>query len=232
MESDQRHCCSEEAPPAGPPACSEYAGLHQFAEELRLTWALASDLKTMRLRSGAEFAPYYLKRAHCPPAPSLDSPISTVVDVEPLLRGATAQEDLRFEEGEDDSEGVGVTSTPLTESEDEGGVPAQPQLRPTSGTQSGAKKRRNARANERRAKKRVRLATSGHQPHAYAANPTTAAHHAEELKPLRVSADAEHFPASGSGSWVGVRKKGVKKRPWTVAELVEKKFTFVEWDGR
>jgi hypothetical protein len=104
---------------------------------------------------------------------------------------------------------------------------------PSSGMQPSAKKRRrNAGANKRRAKKRVQLASSGHQPHAYAANPSTAAHHAEELKPLRMPADAVSFPASGSGSWVGQRKNGAKKKPWTVTDLVEKEFTFVEWDGR
>ena len=200
----------------------------------------------MRLRSGVEFVPYALKRTFHPRA-TPQNPISTSVDVEPLLQGAVARENLRFEQGEDDSEGLGVTSrppTPLSEfdPEDDVEAPAQPlptteteapaQPLPTSGAQTAAKKRRNAAANKRRANKRARLASSGHQPHAYAANPSTAAHHSKKQRPLRVSADAGDFPASGSGSWVGLRKKGVKNEPWTVSELVEGGFTFVEWDGR
>jgi hypothetical protein len=98
--------------------------------------------------------------------------------------------------------------------------------------QSGAKKRRNTGANKRRAKKRARLASSGHKPHSYAANPSTAKYRAEELKPLRVPEDANDFPASGSGSWVGLRKSGDKKEPWSVSDLVKDDFTFIEWDGR
>jgi hypothetical protein len=187
----------------------------------------------MRLRSGAEFAPYDLKH-NFHPRSLPENPISTSVNVEPLLQGAAALEDLRFEEGVGDTEGLGVTSrppSPLTENESEDGteVPAQPH--PSFGTQSGAKKRRNAGANKRRAKKRATLASSGHQPHTYAAHPSTAKHHAEELQPLRVTADAKDFPASGSGSWVGQRKSGAKKEPWSVPDLEENKFTFIEWDG-
>lgn len=178
------------------------------------------------------------------------------------MQSAIAREDARFEQGEDDSEGLGVTSrpsspltetesdceaevptqpaglgvvsrpsSPLTEIESDSGaeVPAQPDL--GSSGPSDAKKRRNEGAKKRRAKKRARLASSGHQPHAYAANPSTVAHRAEELKPLQVLADARDFPSSGSGSWVGRRQDGAKKVPWTVPELVEMGFTFVEWDG-
>jgi hypothetical protein len=187
----------------------------------------------MRLRSGAEFAPYDLKHTFHPRTPP-GNPITTSVDVEPLLQGAAALEDLRFEQGEDDSEGLGVTSRPLSpltdvESESEAEAPAQPS--PGLGTQSGAKKRRNAGANKRRAKKRATLASSGHQPHAYAANPSVTKHRSVELKPLRVSEDAKDFPASGSGSWVGLRKSVAKKKPWTTSELAKGNFTFVEWDG-
>jgi hypothetical protein len=97
--------------------------------------------------------------------------------------------------------------------------------------QSGAKKRLSTGANRRRAKKRIRLATSGHQPHAYAARPSTVMYHAEEQKPLRVPEDANDFPASESGSWVGLRKSGARKKPWSVSGLVDDSFTFIEWDG-
>ena len=188
----------------------------------------------MRLCSGADFAPYYSKHNFHPQA-APENLISTMVNVEPLIQGAVALEDARFEQGEDDSEGLGVTSrpsSPLTEleSDDEAEGPLQPH--PSSDMQSGAKKRRNAGANKRRAKKRARLASSGHQPHAYAAKPSTAKYRAEELKPLRVPEDAMDFPASESGSWVGLRKSGAKKKPWTVSDLVKDNFTFVEWDGR
>jgi hypothetical protein len=187
----------------------------------------------MQLRSGACFAPYYLKRILHSQATS-ENPISTRIDVKPLVQCAVALEDARFERGEDDSEGLGVASrspSPLTdlESDGEAGVSGQP--RPSSELQSGAKKRRSAGANRRRARKRVRLATSGHQPHAYAARPSTAMYRAEEQKPLRVPEDASDFPASESGSWVGLRKSGAKKEPWSVSDLVENSFTFIEWDG-
>jgi hypothetical protein len=189
----------------------------------------------MRLRSGAEFAPYYLKRTAHPRAPP-DNPIATSVSVEHLLQDAVALEDSRFEHGEDDSEGLGVTSRPSTpvtevESEDSSSAEETAQPRSSSGMQSRAKRRRNASANKRRAKKRQRLASAGHQPLTYAANPSTVMHHAEEQEPLLVSADAEGFPASRSGSWVGLRNKGVKKVPWTLPELLEKNFTIIEWDG-
>ena len=188
----------------------------------------------MQLRSGANFAPYDLKhsfRIRIPPY----NPISTLVSVEPLIQDAVEREDLRFEEGADDSEGLGVTSRPLTplteiESEDEA-ESLHPQAT-TSSTQSNAKKHRNAGEKKCRAKKRVRLASSGHRPHVYAASPSTVSRHMEEMKPLRVSSDAKDFPASGEGSWVEKRKDGAKKDPWTVAELVENNFKFVEWDGQ
>ena len=190
----------------------------------------------MQLRSGVEFVPYYLKHTLHPRTPP-ENPISTSISVKPLIQDAVAREDARFEEGVGDSEGLGVTSrppSPLTdiESGDEADAPAQPHSQASSGSQSGAQKRRNAGANKRRARKRARLASSGHQPHAYAAKPSTAAHHAEELSPLQVSVDARDFPASGEGSWVGQRKSGAKKEPWTVPELVESNFAFIEWDGR
>jgi len=189
----------------------------------------------MHLRSGVSFGPYGLKLTLQPRA-APENPISTPVDVEPLLQEAAALEDLRYEQGEDDSEGLGITSrpsSPLTEVESEGEadseVLAQPQ--PGIGTPSGSKKRRNEGASRRRAKKRAALASSGHKPHIYAANPSVTKHHAEELKPLLVSKDAKNFPASGSGSWVGLRKKGAMKRGSTVSELAERSFAFVEWDG-
>lgn len=185
----------------------------------------------MRLRSGAEFDPYNLKHTFRPRTVP-ENPISTSVDVEPLLQGATALEDLRYEQGEDDTEGLGVTSrspSPLTEIESEAEEPVQPL--PDLGTLSGAKRRRNAGASRRRAKKRAMLASSGHQPHAYAANPSVSKHHAEEQNPLQVSEDAKDFPASGSGSWVGQRRNEAKKKAWTVSALAKDGFAFVEWDG-
>ena len=184
---------------------------------------------------GADFAPYNLKlskRTFRPRTPP-DNPIATLVNVEPLLQCAAACEGLRFEQGADDSEGLGVTSRPLTPLTEIESMDEAEALCPSSGTLASAKKRRrNSGASKRRAKKRVQRASSGHQPHAYAADPSTVACHVDEQMPLRVSIDAKSFPASGSGSWVGLRKNGAKTVPWTVPELVEKKFTFVEWDGR
>ena len=183
----------------------------------------------MQLRSGASFAPYDLKPTFRHLA-RLGNPIPTPVNVEPLVQAAAASEDLHFEEGGDDSEGLGVSPRPLTpptdlDSEDEAAA-----LCPSSDVQPAAKKRPDG-AKMRRSKKRIRLASSGHRPHTYTANPSVVAHRAEELKPLRAPADARELPASGSGSWVGQRKEGAKKKPWTVPELVGNNFTFIEWDG-
>jgi hypothetical protein len=106
----------------------------------------------MRLRSGAEFAPYYLKCTAHPRAPP-DNPIATSVSVEHLLQDAVALEDSLFEHGEDDSEGLGVTSRPSTpvtevESEDSSSAEETAQPRSSSGMQSSAKRRRNASANK------------------------------------------------------------------------------------
>lgn len=191
----------------------------------------------MQPQRGAGFNPYDKTHSlHLRTPPEKLITIPTLLNVEPLLQEAAAREDARFEQGDDDSEGLGVTSRPLTplteiESDDEAEAPAHPCPASGSGMQPDAKKRRKAGAKERRTKKRVRLASSGHQPHGYAANPSTTAHHSEELKPLRVPFDAEGFPASGSGSWVGQRSDVAKKVPWTVPELVKKGFTFVKWDG-
>ena len=190
----------------------------------------------MQLRSGADFAPYYQKRVFHFQSTS-ENPISTRIDVEPLIQSATAQEDARFERGEGDSEGLGVSSrsaSPLTDldSDSEAGVSGDScRPCPSSELQSGPKKRRTG-ASRRRAKKRVKLATSGHKPHTYAARSSTALYRAEEMEPLRVPEDAKYFPASESGSWVGLRKSGVKKKPWSVSDLVENGFTFIEWDGQ
>jgi hypothetical protein len=189
-------------------------------------------------RSREGFAPYNLKRPFCPRA-FLGNPIPTQVNVEAFLQGAVAREDARFEHGEDDSEGLEVTSRPsspltevesVVESEEE--ADALTQRHPSPGLQPSTKKRRNEGAKMRRAKKRVKHATSGHQPHTYAARPSTVAYRAKELKPLKAPADAENFPAAGSGSWVGIRKGSAKRVPWTVADLVDDGFTIVEWDGR
>jgi len=189
----------------------------------------------MPLQPGVDFAPYCLrlKRSTRPRAPP-DNPITTSVSVEPHLQVAVAREDAHFELGGDDSEGLGVSSRPSSpiigiEPEGLADPPAQPHL--SSGMQPSAKKRRNSGAKKCRTRKRVKLASSGHQPLAYAANPSTVLHHAEEVEPLRVSADAKVFPKSESGSWVGQRKNRAKKEPWTVAELVENNFRFIEWDG-
>jgi hypothetical protein len=190
----------------------------------------------MQLCSGQDFAPYTLKHLPCQKATPAD-PILTPVDVQPLVQHAVEIEDQRFESGVDDFEGVGLSSRPMSpltklESDNELALPNQ---RPQSfgpGPDHVKKKRRNAAAHVRRAKKRIKAATSGHGPHAYAANPSTAAHHSEDLPPLRVPVDASSLPTSGSGSWTGKHKKGTKKTPWTVPELLKDDFAIVEWDGQ
>jgi hypothetical protein len=194
--------------------------------------------RPMHLRSGKTFVPYALKRIFGWDS-AREEPLSTLVDAEPLIQIAAAREDERFEQGADDSEGLGVSLRPLSpltefESDDEANVPDQPpqSVGPNSGAGSVEKKRRNAATSKRRSKKRARIASSGHGPHVYAAKPSTATHHAKAQSPLEAPTDAESFPASSSGSWVGRRSKGAKNKPWTMPELLDAGFSAVEWDGR
>ena len=190
----------------------------------------------MPLCSGQEFAPYAPKHVPCWKAAPAD-PILTPVDVQPLIQHAVEIEDQRFESGVDDFEGVGLSSrpmSPLTELESDDGLelPDQQPRNFGPGPDHVEKKRRNAAAHARRAKKRVKAATSAHGPHDYAAKPSTTIHHSEDLPPLQVPVDASSLPTSGSGSWTGKRKKGTKKIPWTLPELLKDDFVIVEWDGR
>jgi hypothetical protein len=187
-------------------------------------------------RSGQDFTPYILQELRCWKATPAD-PILTPVDVQPLIRHAVEIEDRRFESGVGDLEGLGFSSRPMSpltelESDDELVLPNQRPRHFGPGPDHVEKKRRNSAAHARRAKKRVKAAASSHGPHGYAANPSTALHHSEDLPPLRVPVDASNLPTSGSGSWTGKRKKGAKKSPWTLPELHEEDFVIVEWDGR
>jgi hypothetical protein len=186
--------------------------------------------------SGQDFAPYALKRLHRWKATPAD-PILTPIDVQPLVQHAVEIEDHRFESGVDDLEGMGCSSRPISpltelESDDQLALPDQRPRRFGPSPDHIEKKRRNAAAHARRARKRVKAAASSHGPHDYTANPSTAMHHSEDLPPLHVPVDASRLPASGSGSWIGKRKKGTKKTPWTLPELLDDNFVIVEWDGR
>jgi hypothetical protein len=67
----------------------------------------------MPLHSGKEFAPYLLWRiSHWKATPA--DPIPTAIDVLPLLWLAVAKEDQHFEQGGNDSEGLGVSSQPVS----------------------------------------------------------------------------------------------------------------------
>ena len=185
--------------------------------------------------SGKEFLPYTLKNLLRWKATPAD-PVLTTFDVQPLIQVAMANEDQCFKSRANNFEGVGVSSrpiSPLTELESEDGLelPNQPLRNFGPGTAHVEKKRRNAAAHVHHAKKRVKAAASGHGPHTYAASPSTATHHSEDLPPLQVPVDAGSFSASGSGSWTGKCKKGTKKAPWTLPELLKEDFAIVEWDG-
>ena len=76
-----------------------------------------------------------------------ENPISMEINIEPLVQNAVEEENVRFEQGGDDSEGLGVTSrppSPLTEIESEGDgdgdgdgeTGAMAQLHPSSKGQS------------------------------------------------------------------------------------------------
>jgi hypothetical protein len=190
----------------------------------------------MEHSSGKIFAPYDRKRTFRWQT-SHTEPVSTLVDTEPLIQAAVLHENECFEQGAGDSEGLDVSLRPLSpltdlESDDDTETPDQP-IQPTgqsSGPRSIEKRRRNASANRRRSKKRVKVASSSHGPLTYAAKLSVAKHYAEELQPLRASIDVGTFPASGSGSWVG--KRGRKGKPWTMPELICEGFSVIEWDGR
>jgi hypothetical protein len=210
--------------------------IHIFNDSLS-RWSFES----MPLRSGKEFNPHATKRVFNWLTRQAD-PVSTSVKVEPLIQAAVALEDDHFEQSLSDSEGLGVSLrplSPLTEYETD----TEPEVsdHPSSSRNPGPgnpgplsidKKRRNAARGKRRARKRAKTAASGHQPHTYAANPSTVQHHVKESDVLHVCADAGGFSASGSGSWVGKRKEGAKKEPWTVPELLNEGFKVIEWDGR
>jgi hypothetical protein len=192
----------------------------------------------MPLRSGKQFLACALSRV-LQWGTRQAEPVPTAVDVEPLIQAVFALEDQRFEQGLSDCEGLEVSQrplSPLTECETSDAEsealdhPTHPSGNP--GPHSIEKKRRNASANKRRARKRVKTATTGHQLHTYAANPSTVKHHVKHSDTLHIPADAEGFSASGSGSWVGKRKTGTKKTPWTVPELLNEGCRVIEWDGR
>jgi hypothetical protein len=188
-------------------------------------------------KAGTDFAPAVIKRLLRWQSRQAN-PVTTSVDLEPLIQAASALEDERFEQGFSDCEGLGVSTrlpSPLTECETD----AEPELSDhredlpaNQPPWSVEKKRCSSSTKNRCAKKRAKTAASGHQPHAYAANPSTINHHVKESDAIHAAIDAGGFSASGSGSWVGKRKDGVKKAPWTVPELLHAGFEVIEWDGR
>ena len=197
------------------------------------------SFECMQLRSGKQFTPcatnhiFYWQTRHA-------DPVSTSVDLGSLIQTAFTLEDERFEQGLSDCEGLGVLLRPPslliqceTDTEPESSNhPTYPSGIPGSRSVPVEKKCRNAAANKCRSRKRVKTSTSGHQPHAYAARPSTVKQHVNEYDALHAPADAGSFSASGSGSWVGKRKEGAKKTPWTVPELMDEGFKVIEWDGR
>lgn len=66
----------------------------------------------MELRSGKFFVPYDLKGI-CQWQTSHEQPVSTFVDVDPLVQAAVARENERCEQEADDSEGLDVSLRPL-----------------------------------------------------------------------------------------------------------------------
>jgi hypothetical protein len=167
--------------------------------------------------------------------------VATSVDLEPLIQAASALEDERFEQGFSDCEGLGVSTrppSPLTECETDA-EPESCRITPKTSLQTPAsvgQMKKNVAAvaaKNHRAKKRAKTAASGPPAaYAYVANPSTVKHHVKESDAIHVAADAGGFSAAGSGSWVGKRKDGVKKTPWTVPELLDEGFEVIEWDGR
>ena len=93
------------------------------------------------------------------------------------------------------------------------------------------RKRKRQGAKERRRKKRIAKATSGHAPLNYTANPSLIQAVTKNSHPLQLDFDASMLPSSSVGAWEGKRAVGKRDNPWTPRELNELGFTEVKWCG-
>jgi hypothetical protein len=209
----------------------------------------------LQTRSERSFTPFGLWNVQTAETEQ-DAPIHTSIDLDPLLNAACKLEDARFLTNADDAEGVGLSSrppsplTPLPSDYESDGehtsqlptVSPQPGINPsshcgeTAGSTQGApgsieKRRKRVGANNRRSRRRIEQATSGHAPQNYAAEPSLVEALTKNTEPIQLDVDASALPASSAGSWTGKRTKESRTTPWTLEELVELGFTEIVWDG-
>ena len=209
----------------------------------------------VQTRSGRSFTPFNLWSVRTAETEQ-DEPIRTLIDLDPLLHAACKLEDARFLTNADDAEGIELSSrppSPLTplpsdyESHEEhtsqllplspqsgSGADLNPHRRETStaGVSGSIEKRRKrVGANNRRSRRRIEKATSGHTPQSYAAEPSLVEALTRDTEPIQLDVDASALPSSSTGSWIGRRTKEARTTPWTPEELIKLGFTEIIWDG-
>jgi hypothetical protein len=206
----------------------------------------------LQTRSGCNFTPFNLWKVRTAETEQ-EEPIHALIDLDPLLQAACKREDARFLTNADDAEGIELSSrppSPLTplpsDYESEEHTPPLPSVSPPSGdnlhsdrgetTPPGAsgsieKRRKRVGANNRRSRRRIEKATSGHTPHSYIAEPSLVEALTKDTEPIQLEIDASALPSSSTGSWTGRRKKEARTTPWTPEELIELGFTEIVWDG-
>jgi len=207
----------------------------------------------LQTRSGCSFTPFNLWNVRTAETEQ-DEPIHALIDLDPLLHTACKLEDARFLTNADDAEGIELSSrppSPLTPlpsdyESDEEHTPPLLSASPLSGDNlnsrcgetaapgaSGSieKRRKRAGANNRRSRRRIEKATSGHTPHSYVAEPSLVEALTKDTEPIQLDIDASGLPSSSTGSWTGKRRKESRTTPWTPEELIELGFTEITWDG-
>ena len=184
-----------------------------------------------------------------------DPPINALINVESLVQVACDLENARFLADADDAEGIELSSrppsplTPLPTDYESDELEADLTPHPSNPQISGAfsdpyngratqippgsieRKRKRQGAKERRRKKRIEKATSGHAPQNYAANPSLVEALTKDSHPLQLDIDASALPSSSVGAWEGKRAAGKRDTPWTPKELDELGFSEVIWCG-
>jgi len=200
----------------------------------------------LQTRSGRSFTPFNLWNVRTAETEQ-DEPIHASIDLDPLLHAAWKLEDARFLTNADDAEGIELSSrppSPLTPlpsdyESDEEHTPPLVSVSPPSGEETATpgasgsieKRWKHVGANNRRSRRRIEKATSGHAPHSYVAEPLLVEALTKDAEPIQLEIDALALPSSSTGSWTGRRKIEAQTTPWTQEELIELGFTEIVWDG-
>lgn len=204
-----------------------------FCVGVWLLWLLTAQLPVMN----SVFKPYNLRSVARARAAQAEA-ILTGVNVEGFFYKAVAGESRRFEEDEDDLDGIDVAlrpDSPLTELESDsetslGDASQSPEYNKAAPGQA-EKERKRKRNQKRRQKKRVRKAESSHKPDEYAAKPHVVKDVVKTAETVKVTGDAINLPTTSGGSWVGKRQPGIGDEPWKLEELHKLEFQYLKWDG-